>query len=201
MYYCGFNSEYSYGANSYFVRRPAGNLLVDSPRWTRLLAEPIEALGGIDDVLLTHRDDVADAEKWAAHFGARVWVHADDRSAAPFATDVVAGQLDREVRPGLVMVPVPGHTKGSVAYVLEGRYLFSGDSLAWREAGDGVPAGLTAFRNACWYSWAEQTLSLGRLAAGHRFSWVLPGHGGRHHGEAEVLHRGLVDLVSRMGRR
>src|SRR4051812_2729333 len=34
---CGHNDESSFGAHSYFVRRPAGNLLVDSPRWTRPL--------------------------------------------------------------------------------------------------------------------------------------------------------------------
>jgi len=218
VYYCGFNSERSFGANAYFVRRPGGNLLIDSPRWTRTLAEPIEARGGVDDVLLTHRDDVADAEKWAAHFGARVWIHADDRHAAPFATDVVSGRGDHEIRPGLTVVPLPGHTQGSVAYVLEERYLFSGDSLAWRalpaRENDGPnPAGrepangggelgdLVAFRQSCWYSWNEQARSLARLAAGHRFSWVLPGHGGRHGGDPEDLHRRLVDLVDRMGRR
>jgi len=196
VFLCGFNSEHSFGANSYFVRRPEGNLLVDSPRWTHLLADPIEALGGIDDVFLTHSDDVADASKWAEHFGARVWIHADDHHAAPFATQVVAGREDTEIRPGLVVVPLPGHTKGSVAYLLEQRYLFSGDSLAWSPAGD-----LAAFRRSCWYSWGEQTASLGRLAERHRFSWVLPGHGERHRGEAEDMHRRLVDLLSRMGRR
>ena len=32
VYYCGFNSEKSFGANSFFVRHPDGNWLVDSPR-------------------------------------------------------------------------------------------------------------------------------------------------------------------------
>ncbi|MDQ6911117.1 MAG: MBL fold metallo-hydrolase, partial [Actinomycetota bacterium] len=206
VYVWGFNSEHSFGANSYFVRRPAGNFLVDSPRWTRLLAGPIEDLGGVGDVLLTHRDDVADAERWAQHFGARVWIHDDDKGAASFATEVFGGLADTEIRPGLVAVPLPGHTKGSVAYVLEECYLFSGDSLAWDGArqgapGQGAPGDLIAFRRACWYSWAEQTASLGRLASRHRFSWVLPGHGGRHHGDEEELHRRLVELVDSMARR
>ncbi len=33
VYYCGFTSPRSFGANSYFVRRAEGNLLVDSPRF------------------------------------------------------------------------------------------------------------------------------------------------------------------------
>ncbi len=199
VFYCGFNSEHSFGANSFLVCRPEGNLLVDSPRWTRRLAGPIEALGGIAEVLLTHCDDVADADRWARHFGARVWIHADDAAAAPFATDLLRGQDAFEIRPGLRAVPLPGHTRGSVAYVLEQRYLFSGDSLAWDPAGAGEGGDLIAFRHACWYSWAEQAASLGRLASGERFSWVLAGHGHRHHGDEEDLHARLLALVDRMG--
>ena len=70
---------------------------------------------------------------------------------------------------------MPGHTRGSVVFVLEERWLFSGDSLAWSHERED----LVAFRGACWYSWAEQTLSLDRLASAHRFSWLLPGHGAR----------------------
>ncbi|MDQ1392777.1 MAG: hypothetical protein QOF30_1754 [Acidimicrobiaceae bacterium] len=197
VYYCGFNSEHSFGANAFFVRRPRGNFLVDAPRWSRRLARPIEELGGIDDVLLTHRDDVADAEQWASRFGARVWIHADDADAAPFATDHLEGLGDTEIRPGLVAVPLPGHTKGSVGFVLEERYLFSGDSLAW----DSDRGDLTAFRHACWYSWSEQAASLGRLAVRHRFSWVLAGHGGRHEAHDDEMNRRLVQLVERMTRR
>ena len=40
------------------------------------------------------------------------------------------------------------------------RYLFSGDSLAWSHDRQD----LTAFRDACWWSWSAQTASLARLA-------------------------------------
>ena len=85
-------------------------------------------------------------------------------------------------------------TKGSVVFVLDERFLFSGDSLAWSHDDDNM----IAFRSACWYSWATQTESLERLARRHRFGWVLPGHGARIQGEPEELHRRLMDLVDRM---
>jgi glyoxylase-like metal-dependent hydrolase (beta-lactamase superfamily II)/ferredoxin len=192
VFYCGYNSPESYGANAFFVVRPEGNVLVDSPRFTRRLVEPFEALGGIAHVALTHRDDVADADRWAAHFGARVWIHADDASVAPFATDVFDGTV--EIQPGLVAVPVPGHTRGSVAFVLEGRFLFSGDSLYWDDgAGD-----LAAHRHATWYSWRVQAASLARLAEDHRFEWVLAGHGGRGRRPADEMRRRLAALAARM---
>jgi glyoxylase-like metal-dependent hydrolase (beta-lactamase superfamily II)/ferredoxin len=193
----GYCSEDSFGASAWFAVRSAGNVMVDSPRFTEALAGPIGDMGGIAHVVLTHRDDVADAARWADRFGARTWIHHDDRSAAPAATDVIEGLGDTEIQPGLVAIPVPGHTKGSVVFLLDERYLFTGDSLAWsHERGD-----LTAFRGACWHSWAAQTESLDRLArSDHRFAWVLPGHGARTQGNPEDLHQHLTGLVARMRR-
>jgi glyoxylase-like metal-dependent hydrolase (beta-lactamase superfamily II) len=194
VYDLGYCSEDSFGASAWFAVRPAGNVLIDSPRFTDALAGPIATRGGIDHVLLTHRDDVADAKRWAERFGARVWIHAQDRQAAPFATDLLQDAGDTEIEPGVVATPTPGHTKGSVVFVVDQRFLFSGDSLAWSHARHE----LTAFRSACWYSWAAQAESLGRLADRHRFNWVLPGHGARIQGDPEELHRYLRDLVDRM---
>ena len=35
VYFCGFAAQSSYGAASYLVRRPEGNVLIDSPRFAR----------------------------------------------------------------------------------------------------------------------------------------------------------------------
>src|SRR5262249_1086027 len=37
VFYCGFNSPKSYGANSFFVRHKDGNWLIDSPRFINSL--------------------------------------------------------------------------------------------------------------------------------------------------------------------
>ncbi len=68
----GHCSEDSFGATSYLVERPDGNLMVDSPVFTRRLIGEIDDRGGIAHVLLTHRDDVADAQQWAERYGAHV---------------------------------------------------------------------------------------------------------------------------------
>ena len=192
--YCGYTSRDSFGANSYFVARPAGNLMVDSPRFVQQLVRAFEAAGGLSRILLTHRDDVADARRYAAHFGARVAIHEDDSGAAPFATDLLRGREPAALTPTLLVIPVPGHTRGSVVYLLEGRFLFTGDSLYWSRR----KRRLAAFRDACWYSWEEQARSLDRLAA-HSFEWVLPGHGNRAQGEPARWRRELAQLVTEMG--
>ena len=191
VFYCGFNSRDSFGANAFFATRPEGNLLVDSPRFAAPLVRALEERGGVTRVLLTHRDDVADADRYARHFGAEVWIHEADASAAPFATHRLRGLDAAEIRPGLTAVPLPGHTRGSAGFILDGRFLFSGDSLYWsRRRGD-----LGAFRDACWYSWEAQADSLERLAA-FDFEWVLAGHGDR--GRASDMRDRLRALVRRM---
>ena len=193
----GHNAQSSFGAHSYFVRRDSGNLMVDAPRWTREVYGPVGEMGGLDHVLLSHRDDVADAGRYAEHFGARVWIHRDDRDAAPYATDLIEGTEPTVINDSTVAIPVPGHTKGSVLYLVDDHLLFSGDSLAWNPRREE----LLAFRRACWYSWEEQTLSLGRLATGEaRFDRLFTGHGWSHDADAELFHRELVALVERMGR-
>lgn len=188
----GYNARDSFGANAYFVRRPAGNLMVDAPRFVPALADWMERQGGLAHVLLTHRDDVADYDKYAARFGARVHIHEDERDAAPDATDLFRD--DREPAPGVRAFVVPGHTRGSAMYQVDERLLFTGDSLFWsRDLGD-----LSAFPGATWYSWEAQTRSLERLAGLARFEWVLPGHGGRGRAPPEEMERRLRALVERM---
>ncbi len=192
----GHTAESSFGASSYLVERPSGNLLIDAPVHDRRLRSAVDDLGGVGHVLLTHRDDVADADRWADRYGARVWIHEDDRSAAPYATDLIEGTAPVAVGTddGVLAVPVPGHTRGSVVFVVDRRWAFTGDSLAWSHGrGD-----LLAFRGACWYSWTEQRRSLARLADVARFSWVLPGHGARVNRPADELHDRLRGLVDRM---
>lgn len=194
--YCGYNSEASFGANAFLIERPEGNVLVDSPRFVRPLVEQVERRGGLSHILLTHQDDVADADRYAERFGARVWIHAADAAAAPFATDVVSGDADVPIQSGLTLVPCPGHTRGSVCFVLDERFLFSGDSLYWsRRQQD-----LAVHVRKTWYSLNVQLASLERLAQRHRFSYVLAGHGDRHETTPGDMCDRLVALVARDGR-
>jgi glyoxylase-like metal-dependent hydrolase (beta-lactamase superfamily II)/ferredoxin len=193
----GHNSVDSFGAHSYLVVRDGVNLMVDAPRWTRAVSDPVTALGGIDVVTLTHRDDVADADRYAEHFGAEVWIHADDRAAAPYATHLLAGDEPVEVAPGVIGFPAPGHTKGSVLWHVDGHLLFSGDSLSW----DPDLGRLDAFRSACWYSWEAQTESLRRFAqSGLSVDRLFCGHGWNHDLDAAAFHEHLLSLVERMAR-
>ena len=197
VYLCGHNARSSYGAHSYFVQRTRGNLLFDSPQFTRKLVAPFEAMGGIAKILLSHRDDVADADKFAKHFDAEVVIHHSDRSAAPYATRILDGSSPNETTnlgDELVAIPVPGHTKGSVVYQLDETYLFTGDSLTWDYDRDRM----RAFERACWYSWSAQKASLIGLAE-YRFNQIFSGHGPWSPArDAEQMRVLLLELTERM---
>jgi glyoxylase-like metal-dependent hydrolase (beta-lactamase superfamily II)/ferredoxin len=196
VHYCGYASESSYGAASYLVRREAGNVLVDSPRAARPLMDRIESLGGVARMFLTHRDDVADHALYARRFGCERILHAADVGGA--TRDVerrIEGTAPFALAPDLLAIPVPGHTRGSVALLYRDRFLFTGDHL-WGSA-DG--SGLEASSDVCWYSWGEQTRSMERLLD-FDFEWVLPGHGPRLHAPAARMRAALEKLALRMKR-
>lgn len=190
LYYCGFNSRKSFGGNSYFLQHPAGNWLIDSPRFVEHLAKSFDELGGVRYLFLSHRDDVADASKYAERFGAERIIHRLERSAQPDAERFIDGFDPVELAPGFLAIPTPGHTRGHCALLAQGRYLFSGDHIWWsRHRGR-----LTASQSVCWYSWPEQVASV-RLLQQYSFEWVLPGHGERVHFPSEEMARQVSRLV------
>ncbi|SOB79274.1 MBL fold metallo-hydrolase [Streptomyces sp. 1331.2] len=189
----GHNSRMTAGANSYLCRRPTGWVMIDTPRYSTALADRYAALGPVTDVLLTHRDHARHGREYADRLGARLWIHEGDLDAAPDADRVLRGTEPVEIAPGLVAHPFPGHTLGSVLYVAEERYCFSGDSLYWsRTTGD-----VEVQEAVTWYSIEEQAASLARSLGVLRFEWLLPGHGERHRMPAEEADRRLRALAAR----
>jgi glyoxylase-like metal-dependent hydrolase (beta-lactamase superfamily II) len=193
VYYCGFNSPKSFGGNSYFVRHADGNWLIDSPKYLPRLVRHFEELGGIAHIFLTHRDDVADAERYAEKFGAKRIIHRDELSSQPGAEVVLDGTDPIQLAPEFLAIPTPGHTRGHCVLLFRQRFLFTGDHLDW----DRHARRLDASEDYCWYSWKEQTESMHRLAQ-FDFEWVLPGHGQRVHLPTDELHWHMRDLVARM---
>jgi glyoxylase-like metal-dependent hydrolase (beta-lactamase superfamily II)/ferredoxin len=193
IYYCGFNSSKSYGGNSYFLRRASGNWLIDSPKFLGPLAKRLEELGGVSTIFLTHRDDVADAQRYAKHFGARRVIHRLELDSQPDSEIVLEGFDPFELEPGLIAIPTPGHTAGHCCLLVDDRFLFTGDHLFWNRD----KSRLGASKDYCWDSWSDQAESMSRLAQ-YRFEWVLPGHGQRVELPVPEMRRHMDDLVARM---
>jgi glyoxylase-like metal-dependent hydrolase (beta-lactamase superfamily II) len=196
VYYCGYNSPKSYGGNSYFIQHPHGNWLVDSPKFVTPLVRQLEALGGISHIFLTHRDDVADAERFARHFQSQRIIHRDELSSQPDAEVVLDGSEPTELAPGFFAIPTPGHTEGHCVLLFGNRFLFTGDHLDW----DRDRQQLAASEGYCWYSWPQQAESM-RLLAEYCFEWVLPGHGQKVHLPAGEMRKEVLRLADSMQER
>ncbi|MBD2596869.1 MBL fold metallo-hydrolase [Nostoc spongiaeforme FACHB-130] len=196
VYHCGYHSEKSYGAASYLIQLEDGNsnILVDSPRFTPPLVKQLEDMGGIRYMYLTHQDDVADHQKYAEHFGCDRILHADDISANTRNVEIqLTGLEPFALTSDILIIPVPGHTKGHTVLLYKNQFLFTGDHLAWSENRHQ----LAAFRDHCWYSWSEQIKSMRNLA-NYTFEWVLPGHGRRFHADVATMNQQMHKCIELM---
>ncbi|WP_254721707.1 MBL fold metallo-hydrolase [Kovacikia minuta] len=194
IYHCGYHAENSYGAASYLIQRSEGNMLVDSPRFAPPLVKRLEAMGGVRYLYLTHRDDVADHQKFRQHFGCDRILHKDEINSGTRDVEVqLSGQEPVQLAPDLLIIPVPGHTKGHTVLLYKDKFLFTGDHLAWSEE----KQQLIAFRRACWYSWTELIQSMQKLA-NYSFEWVLPGHGRRFHSDRATMQQQMAKCLSWM---
>ncbi|KAL9269449.1 hypothetical protein AKJ16_DCAP24195 [Drosera capensis] len=174
IYHCGYNSVKSYGASSYFIVHPEGNILVDSPKYTEALARNLEELGGVRFMFLTHRDDVADHEKWSKRFNCERILHSLEVQDSTVGVErKLEGTGPWSLYPDIELIFAPGHTEGDVClYHKSLKVLFPGDHLMlWGSKLDIVEA-------ANWFSVPLQLESV-KILLDVDFEWVLPGHGRR----------------------
>jgi glyoxylase-like metal-dependent hydrolase (beta-lactamase superfamily II)/ferredoxin len=179
--FCGYTSDKSFGAWSYLIRRPGGNVLMDSPRAAEPLMKNLEALGGVASLVLSHQDDVADHVAYRARFGCERIMHRAE--GLPGLERLVDGEDPIPLAEDLQLIPTPGHTAGSLC-LLHGPYLFTGDHLWWNPD----KGRLSASRTYNWHSWPRQLASLEKLLA-FDFTWVLPGHGSIHRTDSPAAMR------------
>ncbi|MGD1939393.1 MAG: MBL fold metallo-hydrolase [Cyanophyceae cyanobacterium] len=182
VFHCGYHSRQSFGAASYLILREEGNILIDSPRFTPPLVKRLKELGGVRYLYLTHRDDVADHQKFHDRLGCDRILHEEDVTEKTVGVEIkLTGAEAVAIAPDFTIIPVPGHTEGHTVALhttREGtKVLFAGDHLAWSP----MLEHLYGFNRYCWYDWETQVKSMKRLAA-YDFEWVLPGHERRYHG-------------------
>jgi glyoxylase-like metal-dependent hydrolase (beta-lactamase superfamily II)/ferredoxin len=195
--YCGYHSQKSFGAASYFLPRnlldKQANILVDCPREAAPLMRRLQEMGGVSGMMLTHGDDVADHAIYHERFGCERWIHKGDGEALRSAEHVFQGTEPIALDDELLIIPVPGHTRGSCCLLYRNKYLFTGDHLAYSPR----RGHLYAFQDACWYSWEKQIQSMERLLD-YSFEWVLPGHGRRLYLPADEMRKSLEQCLTWM---
>ena len=121
-------------------------------------------------MFLTHRDDVADHEAFARHFGCQRVLHERDVTDATRGVErKVSGVEPVRLDDDLLVIPTPGHTRGHAVLLYREKFLFTGDHLAWsaRRGGlDRLPRRLLVL--------LAGTDPLDGALLDFSFEWVLP---------------------------
>ncbi len=119
---------------AFLLQREQGNVLIYRSAELEQDAAEVERLGGIWHQYLGHRHEAGAPSDWVTErFGAPLHVHAADATGAAESTTVAETFDERHlVGDDLEVIPVPGHTEGSTAYLWdtgEHRVLFTADTV------------------------------------------------------------------------
>jgi len=175
VYLCGYHSDKSHGATSYFIVHPKGNILVGSPRYSECLAHNLEGLGGARYMFLTHSDDVPDHARWAKRLQCDRILHMREVKLPTADVELILeGQGPWSIFSDFDLIFTPGHTEGSVSLFYKPlKALFTGDQLTVSTDNN-----LNPLEESNEYSVSRQVGSIQRLLQ-LDFLWILPGHGKR----------------------
>jgi glyoxylase-like metal-dependent hydrolase (beta-lactamase superfamily II) len=183
VFHCGFASEDSFGATSWLVRRPEGNVMMDSPRYHPGLSKRLQAIGGVRYMVLSHRDDVCDHAKWAKALGCQRIIHKSEVNRRQ-GTDACEIQLEgsgpwklQDGGEDIDIMFTPGHTPGCISMLYKpSKALFTGDHLMY----SAQLGRLSIARRYNWDSVPRQLESVKALVE-HDFLHIFPGHGRQLH--------------------
>lgn len=195
VYQTCFHAPLSYGATPYLIKRDEGNVLVDSPRFDERLVKKLEEMGGVKYLYLTHKDTLADQQKFADHFKCERILHTGDISE-DLASSIeikIDGNEEFKLADDLIIIPQPGHTKGCTALLYKEKFLFTGDHLAFSATYNQI----IGFQDYCWYSWETQIKSVRKLL-NYKFEWLLPGHGRKFKAEAGLMNKEIKKCLNWM---
>lgn len=192
IYYCGYTSVDSYGATSYLIQSTEGNILIDSPRFNTQLVKEIEKLGGVKWMFLSHKDDVADHQKFHDHFKCIRIIHAEEVEANTENCELIlSGQENFNLTSEVEIINTPGHTRGHLVLYYKKQFLFTGDHLFIDKDNNKVYAS----KNVNWYSWSKQLISIKKLLD-LNVDWIFPGHGGWSHIGSTAYKADLQNILS-----
>ena len=137
--------------HAYLLTRPDGNVLFYNTSHLDEL-EHMAELGGVTYQFLSHRDELGPSlNTIATRFDTQLGGHiAEKADFADVREPEIVFEDEKEIVSGVTVVPLPGHSPGSVAFDVtssEGkRYLFTGDTL-YRAAGGVWKAGFIPGHN------------------------------------------------------
>jgi len=182
VFHLGYSSSESLGATSYLIKRPkskGGNVMIDCPRFNSNLASNIEAEGGVDTIIFTHKDDIPHHDKWKTRFpDVQRIIHKTDATSKAREMEIkLEGTGAWKPSDDYQIIHTPGHTAGSLCVLFKtpkDSVLFSGDTLGYSASRKALE-GFKRYNQGNEEVQEESIRMLGSEA--YTFQWILPAHG------------------------
>lgn len=169
IYSCGMTSRDSLGAQSYFIRRKDGNIMIDSPRFSPQLVKRIREFKGIKHLIITHAGNAADNEMFQREFECERVIHKYEAEGnLSLVEKILTGDGPWTLAPGIKLILTPGPARGHLVLLYQETILFSGDLLFWNPEANRLDCSPKAMTKSVEKMIPEQ------------FAWVLPAHGFRY---------------------
>ena len=148
------------GGTSYLIVENDGNILVDCPTWTDHTKLFIEERGGVDWLVLTHRQGMSKhVRQIQQELGCQIAIQEQEAYLLPNVALTSFGD-DLDLTPNCKLLWTPGFSPGSAClyYQSWGGVLFTGRHILPNQQGQPVP-----LRTAKTFHWPRQIASLQKL--------------------------------------
>ncbi|MCM1981465.1 MBL fold metallo-hydrolase [Lyngbya confervoides] len=168
-------NRHTLGGTAYFIVKNHGNILIDCPPWGEKTQRFLQAHGGVDRLIVTHRGGLSpQIPELQAHLDCEIVIHEQEAYRVrplvvqSFGEDCTWADGDR-------LLWTPGHSPGSSCYYCAalGGILFSGRHLLPNAQGQLAP-----LKTAKTFHWPRQLQQLQRLVqefSPETLQYILPG--------------------------
>ncbi len=150
------------------------NILIDCPAWNDTTQAWLQAQGGVQWLVITHRDSIGKAQTLQTALGCAIAIQEQEAYLLPGA-ELTPFQHNLSLTPQTRLIWTPGHTPGSscVYHAAGGGILFTGRHLLPTPTGS-----LSPIKTAKTFHWHRQLASVQRLRDAFTpdtLHWICPG--------------------------
>ncbi len=185
------------GGTAYFIVENGIKILVDCPAWNDSNRDFLTRQGGVDWLILTHRDGIGRVKELYQTFNCQILIHEQEAYLLP-GIPVTTFGLNHALHPDLEMIWTPGYSPGSAClyYSRHGGMLFSGRHLLPNPQGK-----LALIKTAKTFHQYRQVRSLKRLVnrfSPHSLRYICPGANTGFLRGQRVLEQAYAQMLSVM---
>ncbi|VXD22858.1 Beta-lactamase-like protein [Planktothrix serta PCC 8927] len=176
------------GGTAYFIVENQMNILIDTPDWNPTNQQFLEQQGGVQWLLITHRDAIGKGPEIQKTLGCNILIQEQEAYLLPEST-VTTFEHELTLSSQSSVFWTPGHSPGSSCLYFSGQFgvLFTGRHLLPNLQGQPVP-----LRTAKTFHWPRQLNSVQLILErfnSHTLHYICPGaNTGALRGERMINH-------------